>query len=78
MPDRLGLYAAARRVETSQRRVYFGPSNGWMDTPVVDRSALDGSAGNGPLIIEEYDSTTVVPPGWRVSVDGWSNIILER
>jgi N-methylhydantoinase A len=33
---------------------------------------------SGPLIIEEYDSTTVVRPHWRASTDRWNNIILER
>ena len=32
----------------------------------------------GPLIVEEYDSTTVVPPGWNATADQWSNIILEK
>ena len=50
------------------RRVYFGPGHGWLSTPVVDRPALGNSGGiAGPLIVEEYDSTTVVPPGWRAA-----------
>jgi N-methylhydantoinase A len=58
--------------------VYFGPNQGWLNAPVVDRGDLDGSQESGPLIIEEYDSTTVLPPGWRASIDQWRNIILER
>ena len=52
----------------AERRVYFGPGPGWLSTPVVDRPALV-AAGSiaGPLIVEEYDSTTVVPPGWRAA-----------
>ncbi|MBQ12007.1 MAG: hypothetical protein CMJ45_10715 [Planctomyces sp.] len=76
-PERLELPASALN-GTSQRPVYFGGSNRWIDTPVVDRGGLTDSPTEGPLIIEEYDSTTVVPPRWRASVDSWRNIILER
>ena len=78
VPERLGSYSATRQSADSQRRVYFGPNRGWTDTPVVERSDLDANPGIGPLIIEEYDSTTVVPPGWKASVDQWRNILLER
>jgi N-methylhydantoinase A len=77
VPERLGLPTAVRSQGASQRRVYFGPNHAWVDAPVVQRSALDGNLTQGPLIVEEYDSTTVVPPGWRASVDRWQNIILE-
>ena len=52
----------------AERRVYFGPGPGWLSTPVVDRPAVRAAGGiAGPLIVEEYDSTTVVPPGWRAA-----------
>ncbi|PKB66921.1 MAG: hypothetical protein BZY81_06145 [SAR202 cluster bacterium Io17-Chloro-G4] len=87
VPDRLEIPTLASQDGQAERPVYFGPSNGWLDTKVVDRSGVAGgsngssggsSGASGPLIIEEYDSTTVVPPGWRASVDQWRNIILER
>ena len=78
MPERLGLSAPDSSQGPSQRRVYFGPNLGWIETKVVDRSALDRNSESGPLIVEEYDSTTVVPPSWQASVDQWQNIILER
>jgi len=76
-PERLEL-PVSRRKGSSQRLVYFGGNNGWIDTTVVDRGDLTDNPADGPLIIEEYDSTTVVPPHWRASVDSWRNIILER
>ena len=78
VPERLGLSRVSSNGGPSQRPVYFGPNHGWSDTRVVDRSTLDGNALSGPLIIEEYDSTTVVPPSWQASVDQWQNIILDR
>ncbi len=62
----------------SQRAVYFGPSHGFMDAPVMSRGALAGKTLSGPLIIEEYDSTTVVPPGWKASIDQWRDVVLDR
>ena len=32
----------------------------------------------GPAIVTQYDSVTVVPPGWRGRVDDYLNLILER
>jgi N-methylhydantoinase A/oxoprolinase/acetone carboxylase beta subunit len=31
----------------------------------------------GPVIIEQPDTTIVVPPGWRATVDPYLNIILN-
>ena len=77
MPERFELAAGSAGAQTS-RNVYFGPNRSWADTPVVSRGSLASQSVNGPLIIEEYDSTTVVPPGWTAAVDAASNIILER
>ena len=61
------------------RPVYFGPNRGgWADTPIVTRPSLQSQTAPGPLIIEEYDSTTVVPPTWSATVDPASNIVLQR
>lgn len=60
-----------------ERRAYFGPA-GEVVTPVVSRAALAEKPLTGPVIVEEYDSTCVVPPGWRAAVDGGGNILLAR
>jgi len=62
----------------SQRDAYFGPENGWRDTPVLPRSGLTDASRAGPLIVEEYDTTIVVRPGWSARLDGWNNVVLER
>ena len=66
---------AARPVS---RLAYFGPEAGQRVTPVVDRRQLLDGAREGPLIVEEYDATCVVPPGWRAEVDPRGNIELTR
>ena len=58
------------------RNAYFGKQHGWMLTPVIGRGELTSSVTQGPLIIEEYDSTTLVPPDTSVRVDKTGNIVM--
>lgn len=51
----------------SLRRVYMDEA--WMSASVYWRRKLPvGFTVEGPAVIEEYDSTTVVPPGWKASL----------
>ena len=56
------------------RQAYFGPEGGLVDTPVLSRGDLDAAPREGPLLIDEFDSTTVVPPGCRAWLDKHGNI----
>jgi N-methylhydantoinase A len=54
--------------EESARNVFY-PGRDYVETPVVRRSALSpGERREGPLVVEEMDSTIVVPPGWSLAV----------
>jgi N-methylhydantoinase A len=57
--------------------VCFGGS--WVeDCPVFDREELRcGDHLDGPAILEQLDSTTVVPPGAAVTVDRWQNLLID-
>ena len=69
---------AAKPAPKATRRAYFPEARGYLDTPVYDRYTLvPGAALTGPVIIEERESTTVVGPGARVSVDSRFTLILE-
>jgi len=68
---------AGDRPAEPAREVYFGPELGWRTTPVVGRSDLADAPRPGPLVVEEYDATTVVPPGWSASLDDQANIRLR-
>jgi len=57
------------------RRAYFGAETGWLETPVRRRSDLSTPRA-GPVIIEEYDATCVVPPGARADLDAGGNILI--
>ena len=59
----------------ASRRAYFGDTHGWRDTPVLSRADLGGGR-TGPIIIDEYDTTCVVPPDARAELDGAGNIVI--
>ena len=59
------------------RAVYFAP-DGYRDTPVYDRYRLTpGTRITGPAIIEERESTCLITPGYRATVDAVFNVIAE-
>jgi len=65
-----------RAAASSSRSAYFGREHGTLQTAVLDRGDLDQAPRSGPLIVEEYDATTVVPPGWHARLDEHANIRL--
>ncbi len=56
------------------RSAYFGPEVGALDVPVVGRAALAEGVVEGPIFVDEYDSTTVVPPGCTATLDAFGCI----
>ncbi|MBS0642993.1 MAG: hydantoinase/oxoprolinase family protein [Proteobacteria bacterium] len=60
----------------AMRRAWF-PHDGWVETPVTDRAGLSGMR-HGPLIVQEYDATCLVPRGVTVELDPFGNIRLEQ
>lgn len=72
--------AAAEGVESArigEREACFDSQQGLIPCPVYDRSLLmPGHGINGPAIVDQLDSTTVVYPGQRAEVDRYRNIII--
>jgi len=61
-----------------RRRVLFEADQP-IEATIYDRDKLAvGVAFAGPAIVEQFDATTVVPPGWRAFVERHGNLILER
>jgi N-methylhydantoinase A len=58
------------------RRVYFGPDEGWLATPILARVDL-ATPREGPAVIEEYDATCVVPPDATARLDEGGNIVMD-
>src|SRR5579872_5627479 len=59
----------------SERQAHFGTQT--MKVAVKSREDLREAVA-GPLLVDESDTTIVVPPGWRARTDGAMNVILER
>ena len=69
----------ASPASAGSRPVHFDASGTALDTPVYVRSELAaGTNLAGPAVIDQLDSTTLVPPGWRAEVDEWLNIRMHR
>src|SRR5213594_405230 len=61
-----------------RRRAKFGER--WFETRVYLRELLPVGGGviRGPAIVEEYDSTVVVPPGWGCVKNHLRCLVIER
>ena len=61
----------------SERSVYFGSKHGRLQTPVYQRNTLPkGYQMQGPAIVEEMSSTTILLPDQTLKVDSWGNLII--
>jgi N-methylhydantoinase A len=71
--------ADAEMPEPSERRpVWFDGESESHDTPVYERQDLPaGVRFEGPAVIDQLDTTTIVPPGVRAEVDEHLNIRME-
>ena len=60
-----------------RRRAYFPEAGGYIDCPVYDRYALAaGQEVIGPAIVEERESTTVLPPDAVATVDEYATLLV--
>ena len=66
------------RARKGARPVYF-EGGGFVECAVHDRLRLgEGAVLDGPAIVEEPDSTTLVHPGWRARVERFGVLVIER
>jgi N-methylhydantoinase A len=70
--------AGASAAIIGQREVWFSEATGFVSCPVYDREKLDaGNRITGPAIVEQMDTTTVIPPGMIGRIEPYLNLILE-
>ena len=73
-PAATGTDVAQAILET--RPAYFGGA--WQETPHYDRAKLAvGARLDGPAIIRQYDTTTVLLPGHYAEIDRHGNIVIR-
>ena len=76
VPERVNAKIRVPEKALEPRQAYFGPNTGWLKTPVLTRARLSIPV-HGPVIVEEYDATCLIPPGARAKLDGYGNIIID-
>ncbi|MGH8619186.1 MAG: hydantoinase/oxoprolinase family protein [Burkholderiales bacterium] len=69
--------ASTAAAEIGRRPVWFADT-GFVDTPVLDRDRLQAGTGFvGPAIVEQMDTTTVIPPQAKVALDAGGYLHVE-
>lgn len=75
--DALAPDVPAPPVREPTRRVWFGADA--REVPVRTRASIGDAPEPGPVLVDEYDTTVVVRPGWTARRDGsTSTLVLER
>jgi N-methylhydantoinase A len=68
----------AGRARIGVRPVYFRETRTWLDCGIYRRALLgNASVIDGPAVIEEDTATSLIPPGFRATVDRLGNLIIE-
>jgi N-methylhydantoinase A len=63
---------------SESRQVYFEEVGEFVETPIYARSTLGPDAAfDGPAIVEQMDSTILIPPKSRARVDSKLNLIID-
>jgi N-methylhydantoinase A len=63
-----------RPAQIGETRLAAG--DGWRTAAVYERALLlPGHELAGPALVVQEDATTVIPPGWRATVDAWLNLV---
>jgi N-methylhydantoinase A len=67
-----------RQALKGHRWAYFPEVDGYRETPVYDRYQFHaGFRLAGPALVEENETTTVIPPGWAAEVDRHGTLIIR-
>jgi N-methylhydantoinase A len=62
----------------ARRNAYFPETDGYTQIPVLDRTGMrTGEAIDGPALIEEADSTTIVLPGDRAAISPRGHLVID-
>jgi N-methylhydantoinase A len=68
---------ARRAVASGSTRVYVDGK--WTQADIYERARLSpGATFAGPAVVEQYDTTVLVLPGFTARVDDWLNVVIRR
>jgi len=77
--DEMRFAASDGPQEIGRRAIMVEGEPGFVNATVYDRNALpEGYSFDGPAIVQQSDTTTLVEPGWSCMVDGAGNLIVTR
>ena len=75
--NKMQEYSTRKTFKNNDRKAYFGKNFGYINTPVINRWDLTQKPHNGPIIVEEYENTIVIPPDSNMRLDDFGNILIE-
>lgn len=79
VPKAVFPVAKMEKIEPIKKRRMVKYGDEFLDVDVYLRETLNPEiSGSGPAVIEGYDSTVVINPGWKWEVDRYLNILLRR
>jgi N-methylhydantoinase A len=77
LPEHRPAARDLRDARKPDRPVYFPETRGYVRCAIYDRARLPvGARIPGPAIVEEPESTTVLPPGTTAEVDRWASLLV--
>ena len=59
------------------RKAYWGKKHGFSETPVLGLGQIGREEIPGPLLVDCYDTTIVVPPDCTAAMGDWGNVIIN-
>jgi N-methylhydantoinase A len=78
-PSETAADVAGAAAVVRERRTVVEDSGVVLDAAVYDRLALrPGMRFEGPALVEQYDATTWIAPGWGARIGGEGDLLLER
>lgn len=75
--DLYGSATPAHAGPSGSRQAYFGPDAGYVEARVLSRPDLEEPT-TGPILVEEYDTTIVVPPDWSARLTDDLDVLMEK
>jgi N-methylhydantoinase A len=62
---------------TETRKAYWGQEYGFVDTKVLQLEQVSQSPIEGPVLVDCYDTTIVIPPKVDIALGDWGNVTIN-